>query len=75
MHRDVKEMEKQELYGQLLPKNNQYQVLHPRTAETDLSIIKLFAYGKSVIQITMEIPCSEATVYRAIHRVKDFPAE
>ena len=68
-------MEKQALYRQLLPKSSQYQTLHPRTAETDLSIMKLFACGKSVIQIIMEIPCSEATVYRAIHRVKNFLAE
>ena len=41
----------------------------------DLDIIQKRASGRSVLQTSMEIPCSEATVYRAINRVRYFLEE
>lgn len=49
-----------------------YSELHAGTAKMDLDIIQKRASGKSAIQTSMEIPCSEATVYRAINRVRYF---
>ena len=50
----------------------EYHKRHPGTAILDLQINKLFSQGKTVVQIAMEIPCSESTVYRALRRVQDF---
>ncbi len=49
-----------------------YAELHAGTAQMDLDIIQKRASGRSVLQTSMEIPCSEATVYRAINRVRHF---
>ena len=68
-------MKKQALYAQLLRQHNQYQALHLRTAETDLTITKQLTQGKSVTRVAMDVPCSEATVYRAIQRVRSFLAK
>ena len=68
-------MKKQALYAQLLYQHNQYQALHFRTAETDFTIAKQLAQGKSVTRVAMDVPYSEATVYRAIQRVRSFLAK
>ena len=65
-------MDKRELYAQLQHRRSQYRQRHVRTAEMDLMILAQFAKGRSATQIAMETPCSEATVYRAIARVKRF---
>ena len=49
-----------------------YRSRHPATADLDLRICKLSDRGKTAVQIAMEIPCSESTVYRALRRVQDF---
>lgn len=49
-----------------------YRRRHPGTADLDLRISKLSCRGKTAVQIAMEIPCSESTVYRALRRVQDF---
>lgn len=49
-----------------------YRRCHPATAELDLRILNLSRRGKTAVQIAMEIPCSESTVYRALRRVQDF---
>ena len=53
------------------PEEN-YRGRHPATADLDLRIAKLSRSGKTAVQIAMEIPCSESTVYRALRRVQDF---
>lgn len=53
------------------PEEN-YRGRHPGTADLDLRIAKLSSSGKTAVQIAMEIPCSESTVYRALRRVQDF---
>ena len=53
------------------PEEN-YRGRHPGTADLDLRITKLSGSGKTAVQIAMEIPCSESTVYRALRRVQDF---
>ena len=68
-------MRKNTLYAQLLPLHMKYQHLHTRTADLDMAVVKKAAKGKTAVQITMEIPCAEATVYRAIHRVAYFLTE
>lgn len=45
---------------------------HPTMVEIVLAIIRSMALVKSTMQIAMEIPCSESTVYQAIKRVKEF---
>ena len=49
-----------------------YEASHRRTAEIDILIIQKFHAGKGAVQISMEVPCSEATVYRALNRVTRF---
>lgn len=49
-----------------------YRSRHPATADLDLKIYQLSGQGKTAVQIAMKIPCSESTVYRALHRVQDF---
>lgn len=49
-----------------------YRSRHPATANLDLRICKLSDRGKTAVQIAMDIPCSESTVYRALRRVQDF---
>lgn len=49
-----------------------YRRRHPGTADLDLHISKLSSHGKTAVQIAMEIPCSESTVYRALRRIQDF---
>lgn len=45
---------------------------YPNSGQTDLRIVRAYLRGTSVETIAMEIPCSEATVYRAIQRVREF---
>ena len=49
-----------------------YRMCHPAMVEIVLAIIRSMALDKSTMQIAMEIPCSESTVYRAIKRVKEY---
>lgn len=61
-----------DLFHTLYPNQEVYKQLHKQTAEMDLKIIELLSKGKNVVQIAMEVPCSEATVYRAKERVEHF---
>ena len=65
-------MQKTELYGAVFPFLGDYRQMHQRTADLDIVIVRKFAEGKNAIQIAMEVPCAEATVYRAIKRVDQF---
>ena len=65
-------MDKRTLFAQLQTNRSQYQQLHMRTSEMDMLILEQLAKGKSATQIAIETPCSEATVYRAIGRAKQF---
>lgn len=65
-------MEKKYMAQILEERMNDYRLIHPTTAEMDLSVVRAISHGKSAVQVSMEIPCSEATVYRAIRRVKDY---
>ena len=49
-----------------------YRQHRPATAEMDIAIVRAYCSGHSVKQISMDIPCSETTVYRALHRVQEF---
>ena len=49
-----------------------YRAAHPSTSEMDMDIFRAYCSGKNAVQISMNIPCAESTVYRAIRRVKDF---
>lgn len=53
-------------------REEEYRKRHPGTATLDFRIYKLSSHGKTAVQIAMEIPCSESTVYRALRRVQDF---
>ena len=53
-------------------REDSYRKLHPATADLDLRIRELSNRGKTAVQIAMEIPCSESTVYRALRRVQDY---
>lgn len=64
-----------DLLEKLLNNYSAYSELHAGTAKMDLDIIQKRASGKSTIQTSMEIPCSESTVYRAINRVRHFLEE
>ena len=68
-------MQKKNIYALLLPYKSMYTALHQRTADIDLLIIRKFAEGKGAVQIAMEVPCAEATVYRAVSRVRRFLEE
>lgn len=50
----------------------EYRKRHPGTADLDFRIMELSCCGKTAVQIAMEIPCSESTVYRALRRVQNF---
>jgi predicted aldo/keto reductase-like oxidoreductase len=65
-------MHTKDLFHALCSNYETYKQLHNQTAETDLKIIELFSKGKNAVQIAMEVPCSEATVYRARERVERF---
>lgn len=65
-------MQAEELFRDLYANREIYKQLHNRTAEMDLKIIELFSKGKNAVQIAMEVPCSEATVYRAKIRAEQF---
>ena len=71
---EVKKMQKRALFGNLLPCLENYRQTHPRTADLDIAVIKKFSSGKTAVQIAMEIPCAEATVYRAANRVDQYLA-
>ena len=72
MGTEVNQMQKKELYFQLQNCLSDYKKQHNRTAELDFMIARQFASGKTAIQIAMDIPCGEATVYRAIRRITNF---
>jgi len=65
-------MDKKQILRALEARAEEYRLSHPATAETDLVIARAISQGKSVVQVAMEIPCSESTVYRAIRRMKDY---
>ncbi len=65
-------MKATELYIEVLQHKNIFAQLHSRTAETDLKIIELLAKGKTVVQVSMDVPCAESTVYRTKGRAKQF---
>lgn len=57
----------------LLEENrDSYLLAHPKTGEADLHIAKSIWQGRGAVQVSLEIPCSESTVYRGLRRVKDF---
>ena len=68
-------MQKKQLYPLLMRRRQAYETSHRRTAEIDILIIQKFHAGKSAVRISMEVPCSEATVYRALNRVTHFLSE
>ena len=68
----IPEVKKRDLFGCMLPHLQYYKRLHPRTADLDLPVIRKYAEGKSAIQISLEVPCAEATVYRAVTRIERF---
>ena len=49
-----------------------YRSRYPGTADLDLQIRKLSIHGRTAVQIALEIPCSESTVYRSLRRMQDF---
>lgn len=65
-------MTKNNLLQTLDTRVEDYRRSHPSTAEMDIAIFKKSCKGKTAVQISMEIPCSESTVYRALHRVRSF---
>ena len=65
-------MQKKELYFQLQHHLSDYKKLHNRTADLDFMVAQQLARGKTAIQIAMDIPCGEATVYRAVKRMTIF---
>lgn len=65
-------MDKQQLLQVLTNWADDYQQFRPATSEMDLSIFRAYCSGKSAVQIAMDTPCSESTVYRAIRRVQNF---
>ena len=68
-------MRKKTLFGDLLPHVQNYRQTHPRTADLDIAVVRKFAAGKNAVQIAMEIPCAEATVYRAVKRIDQYLAQ
>ena len=65
-------MEKQLMLQALEEKMDAYRKYRPSTAEMDIVIFRAFCSGKSAVQIAMDTPCAESTVYRAIRRMKDY---
>lgn len=65
-------MDKKQMLRTLEARNADYRSRHPATAEMDLQICKIFCSGKNAVQISMSLPCSESTVYRAINRIRKF---
>lgn len=65
-------MDKKQMLHAVEARAEDYRLSHPATADTDIAIARLIAHGKSAVQVSMEIPCSESTVYRALSRVRDF---
>lgn len=65
-------MDKRMLIELLIQKEQEYLEEYPRTGESDLKIVWAYWKGTSVTSIALDTPCAEATVYRAIRRVKDF---
>ena len=49
-----------------------YRQHRPATAAMDIAIVRAYCSGCSAKQVSMDIPCSETTVYRALHRVQEF---
>lgn len=65
-------MEKNKMLRAFEEKADTYRASHPSTAEMDIVIFRAHCSGKNATQISMDIPCAESTVYRAIRRVKEF---
>ena len=65
-------MQAKDLFNELYPHVELYKQLHNQTADMDLKIIELLCVGKNAIQIAMDVPCAEATVYRAKERMVHF---
>ena len=65
-------MKKETCSGVCSPYLQHYKQRCPRTADLDLAVIRKYAEGKSAIQISMKVPCAEATVYRAVACIERF---
>ena len=65
-------MQAKDLFNELYPHVELYKQLHNQTADMDLKILERLSVGKNVIQIAMDIPCAEATVYRTKERAVHF---
>ena len=63
---------KRRFYKELLKEPELYIARHPKTCDMDLKIAKALEQGSTIQQITMDIPCSQTTAYRAIRRLRDF---
>ena len=65
-------MNKEFMLQMLEGQTDAYQKFRPATAEMDIRIFQAYCHGRSAGRISRDIPCSEATVYRAIRRVREF---
>lgn len=65
-------MDLKKMLQQLEARESAYRFNHNLTADMDIMIFRLYCSGESVLRIALKIPCSESTVYRAIHRVRSF---
>ena len=65
-------MDKKQMLHAMEARAEDYRLSHPATAEMDMAIVRAISQSKSAVQVSMAIPCSESTVYRALRRAKDF---
>ena len=49
-----------------------YKSAHPRTADTDLVLVKAYCAGLSAVHVALDHGRCESTVYRALNRARDF---
>lgn len=68
-------MNKQQLLQSLEGLDDAYRRHRPATADLDIAITRAYCSGKSALQVSMDTPCSESTVYRAVRRVQAFLQE
>ena len=65
-------MDKKELLQSLIERADDYRRHRPATAELDIPIVNAYCSGKTAVHISMDLHCSESTVYRAIRRVQNY---
>lgn len=65
-------MKNRDVMDVLSQREAEYLKKHPNSGQMDLRIVRAYWGGTTVQSIAMDIPCSEATVYRAIRRVREF---